>query len=138
MTTILCPTRGGENSYRTQQRAIAIAQERDALLLYLFVADVEFLNQPPVIAAGASDAEIEAFLLEMAKKRAIQEGVRSETVVKQGGFRKALMETAQEYDVDLVILGSPRPGEGSLTKIEYLQDLCRQLNQDYGIEAMIV
>jgi hypothetical protein len=45
MAKILCATRGGEASYRTQDAAVALAKERGDELVFLFVADISFLNQ---------------------------------------------------------------------------------------------
>jgi hypothetical protein len=41
---ILCPTRGGKGSYPNQDRAIAIAKERGAEILFLYITNVEFLG----------------------------------------------------------------------------------------------
>ena len=45
MSTILCATRGGEQSYATQDAAIALAKERRARLVYIYVTDVDFLRR---------------------------------------------------------------------------------------------
>ena len=42
--SVLCPTRGGEGSYPNQDQAIAIATERGADLIFLYVSDVHFLD----------------------------------------------------------------------------------------------
>ena len=44
MKKILCATRGGEASLRTQDAVIAMAQETGATILFLYVVDVEFLK----------------------------------------------------------------------------------------------
>ena len=41
---ILCPTRGGKGSYSNQDRAIALAKERGAEVLFLYITNVEFLG----------------------------------------------------------------------------------------------
>ena len=45
MGKILCATRGGEGSFRTQDSAIALAKEQGDELVFLYVADVSFLNK---------------------------------------------------------------------------------------------
>ena len=45
MGRILCPTRGGEGSYRTQDAAIAMAKERGDELVFLYVVDLDFLAE---------------------------------------------------------------------------------------------
>ncbi|HIQ01546.1 MAG TPA: hypothetical protein EYH30_05385, partial [Anaerolineales bacterium] len=45
MGKILCATRGGEASYRTQDAAIALARERGDSLIFLYVVDTHFLDR---------------------------------------------------------------------------------------------
>lgn len=52
ISKVLCATRGGEASYRTQDAAIAMAKQEDAELVFLFVADVSFLDQTAVPLGG--------------------------------------------------------------------------------------
>ena len=42
MRPIVCATRGGEVSRRTQERAVALAKERGAELIFLCVVDPSF------------------------------------------------------------------------------------------------
>ena len=44
MGRILCATRGGEASYRTQDAAIALARERGDELVFLYVVNISFLD----------------------------------------------------------------------------------------------
>ncbi len=140
MSTILCATRGGEQSIRTQEQAIAIAKERGASLLYIFVADVKFLNHTHAAIVVDVQTEIEnmgEFLLIMAKERAEKAGVEADYVVKSGVFSDALKEVAQEHNVDLVLFG--RPGEeSSITQIDYLEALADELAGELGVETQIV
>lgn len=140
MSIILCATRGGEQSYRTQDRAIAIAKERDASLLYIFVADVKFLSRTHAAIVVDAKTEIEhmgEFLLLMAKERTEKAGVQADCVVKDGVFGEAIKEAAQEHNVDLIVFG--RPGEeSSVTQIEYLENLCQEITDEIGVETMIV
>ena len=57
MGKILCATRGGEDSQRTQQAAIALAQERGDELVFLYVADASFLDR--IAAAVVVDVQSE-------------------------------------------------------------------------------
>ena len=74
MKKILCATRGGEASIRAQDAVIARAKEEDAVVLFLYVADVEFLKRTSYGArADVVQQEIErmgSFLLAMACERA--------------------------------------------------------------------
>ncbi len=140
MTTILCATRGGEASIQTQMKAIELARERGADLLFLYVADVEFLDHMAgaIVVDVASELEnMGEFLLLMAKERAEEQGVTAHTVVKRGKFRQALIEAAQESGASLIVLGSPGEDTG-ITRPEFLQELARSIAEEVGIETIIV
>ncbi len=140
MGTILCATRGGEASYRTQDRAIEIARERGDKLLFIFVSDINFLSHTSAPVLVDVEGEMEnmgEFLLLAAEERARNAGIEAEHVVRQGDFREQLKEAAKEYQVEMVILG--RPGkEGSVTKLQMLEELVKEIEQELGIEAVIV
>ncbi len=140
MTTILYATRGGEASYPNQDFAIALAKERNADLLFIYVTDVQFLNRlasPVLVDMEAEMDRLGEFLLLMAKERAEKAGVNAETVVRRGVFRGALEEVAEAYQVSLIMLGSPA-GETSITGQEYLENLAEDVWADTGIETLLV
>jgi len=91
MGRILCPTRGGEGSYRTQDAAIAMARERGDELMFLYVVDLDFLNKtecavrPDVVAQEMS--HLGEFLLIMAQERAHKQGVEAGYVLREGDAR---------------------------------------------------
>ena len=78
MTVVLCPTRGGKSSIPNQQWAIQFAKERNARLIFLYVADVQFLNHLTstlLVDIVHELDELGEFLLAMAQDRARQAGV---------------------------------------------------------------
>ena len=140
MATILCATRGGEASYPNQDLAIALAKERNADLLFIYVTDVQFLNRlasPVLVDMEAEMDRLGEFLLLMAKERAGKAGVKAETIVRRGVFRAALEEAAKAHEVSLIVLGSPA-GETSITGQEYLENLAEDVWADTGIETLLV
>ena len=116
MTTILRPTRGGETSNPNQDRAIALAKERDADLLLLYVANVHFLDRlagPVIVDVETELEEMGEFLLALAQERAEKAGVRAKTLVLRGEFREALEQVIQEHEeVTTVVLGTAVEGTG--------------------------
>ncbi len=140
MTTILCPTRGGQSSFPNQDRAIAITRERGTELLFLYVSNIRFLNglaSPLLVDVEAGLDEMGEFMLAMAQERAEKAGVRAETVVRRGVFRQALAEVIREYQVSAVVLGSAVEGTG-LTTPDYLEELTRSILTETGIEVILV
>jgi nucleotide-binding universal stress UspA family protein len=141
MTTILRPTRGGEASYANQDRAVALAKERDADLLLLYVSNVHFLDRvagPVIVDIEAELDEMGEFLLALAQERAEKAGVRAKTLVLRGQFREALSQVVQEHEeVTTVVLGSAAGGTG-VTTPGYLKDLVQWCHTECGIEVIVV
>jgi nucleotide-binding universal stress UspA family protein len=140
MGKILCATRGGEQSYRTQDAAIALAKERGDTLLFLYVVDLRFLDT--VAGAGVVDTKHEMtqmgeFLVLMAKERAAMQGVAAETMVREGSVEEELRNVACEQDVSLVVLGEPADGE-SVFELADLATCAARIESEADVEARIV
>lgn len=140
MGKILCATRGGEQSYRAQDRAIALAKERGDTLLFLYVVDTRFLDT--VAGAGVVDTKQEMvqmgdFLVLMAKERAVEQGVPAETLVREGTLEEELKNVACEQDISLVVLGEPADGE-SVFELADLATCAADIEREADVEARIV
>jgi nucleotide-binding universal stress UspA family protein len=141
MPIILRPTRGGEASYPNQDRSIAIAKERDADLLFLYVANARFLDHFASAILVDVETELEGmgeFLLCMAQERAEQAGVHAETVVLRGEFREALEEVIREHDEISTLVVGTAAGETGVTSPGYLEDLIKWVLNEFGIEVIVV
>jgi nucleotide-binding universal stress UspA family protein len=137
---ILCPTRGGKGSYPNQDRAIAIAKERDAEVLFLYITNVEFLGltaAPKLIDIEHELDEMGEFMLAMAEERAEGAGVKAGSIVKRGHFHKVLAEVIGEYPVETVVLGSSFEGTG-VVSAKYIQDLVDEIGSKTGVEFIVV
>jgi nucleotide-binding universal stress UspA family protein len=116
---ILCATRGGEASYRTQDAAIALAQERGDELLFLYVVDIAFLKKTArAVRPDVVTAEMERmgeFLLAMAQERAQEQGVAADYILRYGDLRRELVAAAcdEELNIVLVVLGKPSGEESA-------------------------
>jgi nucleotide-binding universal stress UspA family protein len=140
MGKILCATRGGEASYRTQDKAIALAKERGDTLLFLYVADLHFLDKTAASIVVDVATEIEhmgEFLLAMAQERAHEEGVEASLVTRKGDVREQIKAAAVEEGVDLVVLGRPAE-EASRFKFEALRTFAAEIETETGVETRIV
>jgi hypothetical protein len=141
MGKILCATRGGEASHRTQDAVIALAQEQGDSIVFLYVLDTDFLGyteravRPDVVATEME--HMGEFLLVMACERAKKQGVKATSYVKRGHLADALKETAVEQDVTLVALGRPA-GEESRFQQSSLEELAADITAETGIEARII
>jgi nucleotide-binding universal stress UspA family protein len=140
MGKILCATRGGEASHRTQDAAIALAKQGNDELIFLFVADVSFLNQtaaPLVVNVEARLARMGRFQLAMAQERAARQGVIAQAIVRQGKLRAELVAVAKELEVNLIVLGRPLDKEAIFDEIA-LQAFATGLETVTGAEVRIL
>ena len=140
MGRILCATRGGEESYRTQDAAIQLAKERGDTLLFLYIVDLHFLDttaRSVVVDVEQELISMGEFLLLMAKERASSQGVEAETIHREGTFREQLKNAAREEDVALVVLGQPT-GPESVFKLASLEEFAAEIEAETGVETRIV
>jgi nucleotide-binding universal stress UspA family protein len=140
MSKILCATRGGEASYRTQDAAIALAKERGDTLLFLYVVDLHFLDK--TAGAGVVDVEREMtkmgqFLLLMARERAAEQGVVAETTYRRGEVREELKNVAREEGASLIVLGRPADAE-SVFQLAGLEAFAAEIENETEIRTCIV
>ena len=142
MGRILCATRGGEASYRTQDAAIALAKEQGDELIFLYVADYSFLNQtaaPLVVDVEARMVRMGEFLLLMAQERAAVQGISAQTVVREGRLRAELVGAAKELEVDLIVLGrSVNLHRQAIFDETALQAFATSLQAITGVEVRIL
>ncbi|MGD2159241.1 MAG: universal stress protein [Anaerolineales bacterium] len=140
MGKILCATRGGEASYRAQDAAITIAKEQGDSLVFLYVIDTHFLDKtaaPILVDPEDGLAKMGEFLLLMAKERAAKQSIEAETISRRGEVRQVLKETAQDEEVDLIVLGSPS-GQKSVFNLKALEDFAAEIETETGIKTKIV
>ncbi len=140
MGKILCATRGGEASYRTQDKVITLAKESGDELLFLFVVDLHFLDRtaaPIVVDVTNNIADMGEFLLLMAKERAAKQGVEARTLIREGEVIDELEKAAQEEAVSRIVLGRP-VGDESLFKLVELERLADRIQNDTGIQVQIL
>jgi nucleotide-binding universal stress UspA family protein len=141
MKKILCATRGGQASQRTQEAVIAMAKEYEASIVFLFVVDLEFLKltargvRPDVVAAEME--HMGEFLLAIACERAGAQGVKAEICIRRGPLADALASAAREEEADCIAFGRPAGPESSFS-LEALEELADQLQADLDIETCIV
>ncbi|MBN1429275.1 MAG: universal stress protein [Anaerolineae bacterium] len=140
MGKILCATRGGEASIRTQNAAINKARETASELIFFYVYDVEFMAHAKyALRSDVVTDEMERmaeFLMSMAVERAKEQGINAHYTIRQGRFVDELAAAAEEEQATLVILG--RPEEENVFKLEHLRELTERLQTETGIPFCIM
>jgi len=140
MENILCATRGGDESFRTQDAAIKLCKERGGHLWFLYVVDTRFIDKtsaPIVIDVEGEISKMGQFLLVMAQERAAEKGVKAETILREGHVRDQLKEVIQEFDISLVVFGKPA-GEKSVFEMSGLEEFAADIERETDAETMLV
>jgi nucleotide-binding universal stress UspA family protein len=141
MTTILYPTRGGASSYENQDCIIALAKERKANLIFLYVSNVEFLSsvaRPALVDIVEDELEhMGEFLLAMAQERAINAGWQADALVRRGNFTEAVSEVILDHNVTTLGLGAPGQNHAATT-LKILKKLMEAIAEKHGIEVIVL
>ncbi len=140
MGLILCATRGGEASYRTQQAAINLALERGDEIVFLYILDISFLNKTasPIVVNIENELEqMGRFFLLMAKERATEQGIATNTIIRKGIIRDEIKTTIREEGATLVVLGRPT-GQLSAFHMSSLKDFAKEIERDTNAETILV
>ena len=142
MGPIICATRGGEASYRTQERAIGLAKERNTELVFLCVVDASFAGPLDERLAAALDDELKRLgrsLLNIAETRAQEQGVSARTVCISGPVWESIEGFLQEINANTLVIGSSRSsaidhafGSGDVA------EFAESLRQTVGVEVIVV
>jgi len=119
MGKILCPTRGGEGSYRTQDAAIAMAKERGDDLVFLYVVELD--------------------LLSMAQERAEKQGVTASYILREGEVQAEIKAAAVQEGATLVVLGQAEEDDPTCKfEPEKLFKFAEDIETETGIEARVI
>jgi nucleotide-binding universal stress UspA family protein len=140
MGVILCATRGGGASFRTQTAAIELAKERNDELVFLYVVDLHFLDKtaaPIVVDVENEISQMGNFLLLVAKERATEQGVEAHMISRKGNVREEIKQADIDVGATLVVLGRPA-GETSNFRLSSLKACAQEIETDTGIETKIV
>lgn len=142
METIVCAIRGGEASRRTQEKAIAIAKEKKAKLIFLFVIDPDLMKKVDSHIAKEFIEEL-SFLarlhLRVACYRARKEDLESDFVIGEDKIKEAIENCLKEYKAGLFIMGSPKKDHPqSQFVMEQLKKFIKEISEATGVPVEVV
>jgi nucleotide-binding universal stress UspA family protein len=142
MGPIVCATRGGEASRRTQEQAIALALEGKLPLIFLFVADINFAHPANEAIARALADELERLgkrLLRIAQSRAREKGIDAGIVVRRGSVRQVIEGFLKEVNAQTLILGAPQSNSEQQTFTpDELPQFAQEIQASTGVEVVVV
>lgn len=141
---LLCAVRGGPESKATVTKAIDLALEMKARLVFFHVSDVEFLGGAVV---GSRLSVVHKELREMSEfaglilcDRARRRGIEEvEYVVWEGNIRSQLKQAAIETHARILVMGRPTRSPGSnVFKEKEMAEFVRELEKVGDVEIIWV
>ena len=111
MTGIVCAVRGGPDSEPTIYRSIALAKETGLPLFFLYVVNLEFLDNTAssrTYTISKEMAEMGEFILLTAQVKAEAQGVAAQGVVKHGAVAEEIATLCHEVGADYLVIGQPQ------------------------------
>jgi nucleotide-binding universal stress UspA family protein len=138
--TIACATRGGEGSEPTVQGAIDLAQERELRLIFLYIADLEFMKHTTMGRTGRAAEELRKmgeFIMLTLVERAQQSGVEADFAVRQGRFREELLRYLEETRPAMLVLGTPQKDTGFFDQRKIAR-LAQEIEEQTGVPVKLV
>jgi nucleotide-binding universal stress UspA family protein len=142
MGSIVCATRGGEAGRRTQERAIALAQERGTELIFLCVFDPGFAGH---LSSALSAAVVEEqqwlgrALMSVAQARAREQGVEAGAVILSGPILDSIEGFLCESGASTLVIGEAKI-DSALSAFRHgtVQSCARHVEQNTSVEVVVV
>jgi nucleotide-binding universal stress UspA family protein len=142
MRPIVCATRGSEASRRTQERAIALAQERGDPLIFVFIVDTALVRPANKDLADIVVDELERLgqrLLCIAQARAREQGVEAEMAIRHGGVQQGVESFLREVNAGTLVIGAPRSGaEHPAFDPSAMDEFAERIRSSIGVEVIVV
>lgn len=142
MGPIVCATRGGEASRRTQERAIALAIERGAELVFLCVFDPSVARSLDSTLAAAVIKErrwLGRALLGIAQARARRAGVDAGAVVLDGPVVETIETYLRQVKASALVIGQSKGDSAMATfRVGRIWHFAERIERDTGVETVVV
>jgi nucleotide-binding universal stress UspA family protein len=142
MERIVCATRGGAASRSVQDRAIGLAVEHAAELIFLYVADSCSCGALSDDMAQVVEDELRRLgrsFLHIAHDRAQEQGVEAGMVAKCGPVRQTILDQVIETQADTLVVGAPRSiSVAQEFGDEGIQTFAEEVTRKTGAQVVVV
>ena len=142
MGPIVCATRGGEAGRRTQKRAITLAKEQGANLVFLCVFDPDFAGplNPALHTAVADEQQwLSRALMSIAQARARERGVEARVEILSGAVLDVIEEYLCESGASTLVIGEPKIDSPlSAFQVDRVQSCADHVEENTGVEVIVV
>ncbi len=128
---IICATKGSKESQIAEDKAIEIAKENNADLIFLHIIDIELLEKGGDVSEGdIEDLEsgmkhVGEVILEAAIDKATEKGIAREKISKEeatGKFMEIMKAQVEKHNADLVIVGHSMANEGLMGRLLFSKE----------------
>jgi nucleotide-binding universal stress UspA family protein len=142
MSPIVCATRGGEASRRTQEHAIRLAKERGDELIFLCVFDPSFAGPlSAALAAAVADEQrwLGRALLGIAQSRARGQKVEAQAEVRNGPVMESIEEYLRQVQADTLVIGASKEDTAlAAFDLNEVERFAKKIQEDTGVEVVVV
>jgi nucleotide-binding universal stress UspA family protein len=143
MRPIVCATRGGEASRRTQQKAIELAKEQGAPLIFLYVANYTFAGSLSDILQEALLDELLRLgraLLGIAQARAEAQGLHAQATVRCcDSVPQTIEGYLKEVNASTLVIGASQTRTDSqVFEPQEVEEFAQAIGQASGVEVVLV
>jgi nucleotide-binding universal stress UspA family protein len=141
MECIVCATRGGAGSRAVQEQAIKYASQHDSDLVFLYVIDINGLNETDEKLISAVRGEmlwLGSTLLHIAQRRAEVARISSEIVIREGKVQDEICRFLKENSAELLLLGAPRGTTTAIFGDDLVEQFAKSIHLHSGVPVEIV
>ena len=141
MSCLVCATRGGPGSRASQEKAIAYAAERKSELIFLYVVDInsiEEVDNSMKIALLNELSWLGRVILRIAQKRADNAQIVSEIVIRKGTVKDEISQFLKERSADLLLLGAPRGTTTAIFGDDSIELFAQEISKTSGVPVEII
>ncbi|SIR84635.1 universal stress protein [Natronorubrum thiooxidans] len=136
---ILIPTDGSETISETLAHGLPLAEDNDATVHTLYVVD----NRMTAAATGETSSDLERSLeaeghdaVAAVEEQAAQRGLDTVSDVDKGTPAKTILEYADEYGIDLIVIGTR--GKSPREKVTSLGSVSERVVDNASIPVFVV
>jgi nucleotide-binding universal stress UspA family protein len=142
MQPFVCATQGGEVSRRTQEKAIDLAKEQGAELIFLYVADMSSVgpvDDSLVEVLKDEMARLGRALLRIALGRAHEQGLTAQAVVVHGSLQQSVKDYLRQVEAGMLVIGTPRTsGALQVFTPAGIQQFAQAVRDEMDVEVVVV
>jgi nucleotide-binding universal stress UspA family protein len=141
MSGIICAIRGGPDSQPTIEKGIALAQEANLPLHFLYVVNLNFLSHTQSSKTSTiSDqlTQMGEFILLTAQEKAAAAGVSSQADIRHGNVGEEIINIAKELQADYFVLGLPvGDDERNVFIVDRMKEFGQRIEEESGAKVIL-